>query len=229
MCRGFPCHVIHHLSLDRFASQITRSGAEKRFIPRRQPPGVVISLATNHHPVQLTQLSRHLFTGDDTAVDTNSQLRKITLQTVHQFVAQRRHLPVLLWREALEPGIARMHDKGMAACLADSTDKVTHKFVAFILVNANAVLHGNRHAHHIHHGLHTVCHQTRLSHQTSTKRAALHTLTWATAIEVDFNVAPLLTESRAVGEVGRLAAPQLQRHRVFFGIKTQVSLHVAVN
>ena len=86
-----------------------------------------------------------------------------------------------------------MHDEHIAACFFHSAHKVAHKLVAFNLINANAVLHRNGHRDYIYHGLDTIGHQLRLVHETSTKRTALHTVAGATAVQIDFVVAPLLT------------------------------------
>ncbi len=122
-----------------------------------------------------------------------------------------------------------MHDEHLAARLADGAHKVAHKVVAFRFVDADAVLHGDRHLHRVHHGFHAVGHELRLGHQAGAKRAALHALGWATAVQVDLVITPLLAQFGAVRQVGRLAAAQLQRHRVLLCIELQVARHVAVN
>ena len=121
-----------------------------------------------------------------------------------------------------------MHDESLAASLTDGTNEIAHKIVALALVNADAVLHGDGHAHHIQHGLDTVSHQLRLGHQAGPESAALHPLAGATAVEVDLVIAPLLTQLGGQRQVSRLAAAQLQGQRMLFGIEAQMPRHIAV-
>ena len=171
----------------------------------------------------------HLGGGGDTAVDGNGELREITLELLRQFIPQGRYLAVFFGAQALEPGVARMHDERAAATLGDGADKIAHKIVALVLVNAYAVLDGDRHLHHIDHGLDTIGHQLRLAHQARTKGAALHPLAGAAAVQVDLVIAPLFTQARAVRQISRLTATQLQRHRVFLKVVAQVSRHVTMD
>ena len=121
-----------------------------------------------------------------------------------------------------------MHDEHLATGLADLAHKVAHKVVTLDAVNANAVLHRHWHIHHIQHGFHAIGHGARLVHQASTKSAALHPVAGAAAVEVDFVIAPLLAQLGGMGQIGRIAAAQLQGHRVFFGVEAQVAQHTAV-
>ena len=122
-----------------------------------------------------------------------------------------------------------MNDEGVASCRSHSAHKVAHEVVALNFVNANAVLDGDRNAHHIHHGFHTIGHQLRLGHQAGTKSAALHALAGAAAVQVDFVVAPLLAQPGGLGQISWLTAAQLQRQRVFFDVKAKMARHIAVN
>lgn len=122
-----------------------------------------------------------------------------------------------------------MDDEGAAARLAQRADEIAHELVALGLVDANAVLDGDRHLHHVDHRLHAVGHQLRLVHQAGAESAALHALAWAAAVEVDLVVTPFLAELGAMRELGRLAAAELQRDRMFLGVEAKMPRHVAVH
>jgi hypothetical protein len=213
-----------------FAREFLRRGrfVKKISIPRGQPPGVVISLTTDHHAVNALELFVHLHGSVDTAVDHDAQLRKIFFEPVHHLITQRRHFAVFFGRQALQPGVAGVHDESSATSLADDANKVAHKVVTLALVDADAVLHGDRHAHHIEHGFNAIGHQLRLRHQAGPESAALHTLAGAATVEVDLVIAPLLAQLGGLRQVSRLATTQLQGQRMLFGIEAQMPRHIAV-
>ena len=78
------------------------------------------------------------------------------------------------------------------------------------------------------HRLDAVGDQLRLGHQAGAERAPLHALARAAAVQVDLVVAPLLAQLRAVRQVGRLAAAQLQRDRMLVVVEIEVARDVAV-
>jgi hypothetical protein len=57
----------------------------------------------------------------------------------------------------------------------------------------------------------------------------LHALGRASAVQIDLVIAVRLPERRAAGKIGRLAAADLQRDRMFSGVEAQVPLDVAVD
>ena len=122
-----------------------------------------------------------------------------------------------------------MNHKHLATCVGDGSDEVTHKVVAFDFVNADPVFDGDRHGHHICHGLDAIGHQCGLVHQTCAESAALHAFARAAAIEINLVIAPLLAQACAVRQIGRLRATQLQCHRMFFGLKPQMASHIAMH
>ena len=85
-----------------------------------------------------------------------------------------------------------MHNEHIAAGFFHGTHKVTNKVVAFYLVNANAVLDGHGHRHHINHGLNAIGYQLWFVHEACAKGTPLHAVAGATAVQIDFVVAPLL-------------------------------------
>ena len=121
-----------------------------------------------------------------------------------------------------------MNDESATAGFAHGTHKIAHKPVTLMPVDANAVLDCDRHTHHIHHRLDAIGHQGGLGHQARTKRAALHPLGRAAAVQIDFVITPMLAQPGALGEIGRLAAAKLQRHRMLLGIEIEVTRHIAI-
>ena len=59
--------------------------------------------------------------------------------------------------------------------------------------------------------------------------AALHPLAGAATVDVDFVVAPLLAQPRAMRQVGRFTTTELQGHRMLLGVETQMPRHIAMN
>ena len=62
----------------------------------------------------------------------------------------------------------------------------------------------------------------------SAEAAALHPVGRASAVEIDFLVAGVFAHAGAGREVGRRAAPELQRHRGFGGVVAQEAVGVAM-
>ena len=247
MGRRFAQHVVAHEGLDLlarlrqrhtgrarlFRRQIATRVHQKRGVPFGQTPRVVIGLAPQHHPVDMRQLRRNLVGRGDATVDHNRQVGEVLFKLMHYPITQRRHFTVGFGRQALEPRIARVHDEGAATCLAHGADKIAHKAVTFRrvfgFVDTDAVFDGDRQRNHVDHGFDALGHQRRLGHQAGAKCAALHPLAGAAAVQVDFVVAPLLTKCRAMRQISRFTATQLQRNRMLLGIELQMARDVPVN
>ena len=183
----------------------------------------------HHHTIDLQQLRGHRVVAVDAAVDGDGQQRKVGLQAVRHLVTQRRDFAVFLRAQALQPGVARVHDEDLAAtALSHGADEVAHEAVILTAGDADAVLHRHRQRCRVAHGLHTLGHQGRFGHQAGAKGTALHTFAGAAAIQIDLVVAPLFGQFGAGRQVGGFAATQLQRHRVFDRAEVQVMRHVAV-
>ena len=50
-----------------------------------------------------------------------------SLEPMDAAVIERRHIAVLARRQALEPGVARMHDEDLASRLCHGTDEIADK------------------------------------------------------------------------------------------------------
>ncbi len=95
----------------------------------------------------------------DTAVDEDFQLREILLQLIGVVILQRRDLAIFLGTQALEDGIAGMHDEGLAAGLGNLADEIAHEVIGLHVIDADAVLHGHVDGHRILHGFDAIGHQ----------------------------------------------------------------------
>jgi hypothetical protein len=65
-------------------------------------------------------------------------------------------------------------------------------------------------------------------HQAGAEGAALHPVARAAAVEVDLVIPPLRAQLRAARQGGRVAATELQGHRMLLGIETQMPLRAAM-
>src|SRR5664279_3603923 len=109
-----------------------------------EQPRVVIRGAAEHHAVDVVEFARDRRVRRDAAVDDDGQLGKVAFEAMHEVVFQRRYLAVLLRRQPLEDGVARMHHEDAAPGRGNSTDEVAHEGVFVDRVYANAVLDRDR-------------------------------------------------------------------------------------
>jgi hypothetical protein len=200
--------------------------AEPRHIKAMQQIGIVVGGTTEHRTVGMREMRGRLLQRGDAAVDDHRQLRAFALERIRPFVAQRRHLAVLLWRQALEPGIARVHDEHSAAGLRDRVDEGAEDFIVFVVVDSEPTLHRDRHRflkrrNGIDHRRHAVGDQPRLTHQARTEAPGLDTVGGTADVEVDLVEAGFRTDPRGLRQQRRLAAAKLQRHRVLDRIQRQ--------
>ena len=79
----------------------------------------------------------------DTAVNDNSELREIPLQVIYPVVIKRRDLAVLSRRETLQPGLARVHNEHRGTARSHRTHKIDEFRVTLLVINADAMLHGD--------------------------------------------------------------------------------------
>ena len=122
---------------------------------------------------------------------------------------ERRHFAVLLRRESLEPSFARMHDENFAACITHGLDKVCEKFPAVQVIDANAALDRNWNRNSVLHRLEAIGNDVLLFHEACAEVSVLHTVRWATAIQVDFAKACGFHKFRCGGKICWIAAAEL--------------------
>ena len=115
-----------------------------------------------------------------------------------------------------------MHHEHPAAGLGDGVDETQEVIPLVIVIDAKATLHRDRHLRHRRdHRRHRVGHQSRLAHQTRTEAPGLHAVGGASAVEVDFIETMLGPDPRRLRQQRRLAAAQLQGHRMLDRIQRQ--------
>jgi hypothetical protein len=143
----------------------------------REQPWMVIRGAAEHDSIDVFELTCDGVVRGDASVGHDSKRGEIALEPVHVVVLERRHLAVLLGRESLEHGVAGVRDERAGARLRDRPDEVANEAVFLDLVDADAVLDGDRHVHRVAHRCHALRHQRGLAHQTRAEAAGLHALT----------------------------------------------------
>ena len=116
----------------------------------------------------------------------------------------------------MENGFTGVDDKAVAAGLGHDVDKIGHIFVAIQVINANAVLHGDRQCGSLAHGLDATRHQRRLRHQASAKMAVLDAVAGAANIEIHFVIAPVFSQPSTRSQMCRIIAAQLQYQGFFY-------------
>src|ERR1041384_4000616 len=193
------------------------------------PPGLVGRRPAEHDAVDPRELARDLRARGDTAVDDDFELGKIALQLMHVVILERRHLAVLLGRETPQHGIARMHDERAATGLRHGADEVAHEAIVAHLVDADAVLHRHRQRHRIADRPHAARDELGLRHQAGAEGAAVPARARAADVEVDLVVAVARAEARAMEQLFRLAATELQRDRMFLDAERKVAIDIAVD
>ena len=98
-----------------------------------------------------------------------------------------------------------MHDEGFTGrFFRNGADKIAHHRILFLLVYADAVLHRDIDVNHVLHGFQTIGNQIHFIHQTRAKRAFLHPLARTTTIKIDFVIAPLCGNLRALCQIRRI-------------------------
>ena len=100
--------------------------------------------------------------------------------------------------------------------------------VALLMVNAQAVLHGDRQAAAGGHGLDAAGHVVGLRHQAGAKTSRLDPFTGTAQVQVEFVVAPHLRHARRFRQQQGIVTPHLERQGMFNGVVVQQALLVAV-
>ena len=136
------------------------------------------------------------------------------LQAVDARVIERRHVAVLLRRQALEPGLARVHDERIGAGRDGCVGELVERRLRVLLVDADAALDRDRHRDRGFHRRDAVGDERRLAHQAGAEAAVLHPVGRAADVEVDLVIAEIRADARRSGEVARIGAAELQRDRM---------------
>ena len=108
------------------------------------------------------------------------------LEPVDETVVERRNVAVLARRQALEPGLARVHDQRIGAGAFDRSRRSASSAVfGILLVDADAALDRDRHRDRGLHGGDAIADQRGLRHQAGAEAALLHAVRRAADIEID--------------------------------------------
>ena len=150
-------------------------------------PGILIGRASHHHAVHACINKRlRLVEGGDLSIDQHHRVGKVLLEPKSSLANKRRNLSILLRRQPLEPGRARMNDEDAATSIIDRAHEVAHKAVFVVIIHPDAVLHRHGLVRHVLHRPDAGGHGLRLEHQTRPEASLLHTLGRASAVEVVF-------------------------------------------
>ena len=177
--------------------------------------GILVGGAAQHHAIDMGQMRLGLVQGLDAAIEDDLQGRILALDAIDQIIIQRRHVAVFLRRQALQPGLARMHGEARHARRGARRDQGAQTFFGILVVHADAAFDGDGHGHRFAHGRHAIGDQLRLLHQAGAKAAGLHPVGRTADIEIDFVIAEIFGDARCFGQRRRVGAAQLQRHRMF--------------
>ncbi len=211
--------VSPHRRFRRHVRSVTPIEPPVRFA---EQPGFVIGRAAQHHPIDaLRQVRLGLVQRMDAAVDQDGQVRPLALQPVDQRIVERGDVAVLLGAQALQPRLAGMHHEGGDAFRRAKGHQAEQALLGVLVVDADAALHRGRDLHRAEDRRHALGHQRGLLHQAGAEAAALHPVGGAADIQVDLVVAQRLADPGRLGQVRRIAAAQLQRHRMLEGVEAQ--------
>ena len=180
---------------------------------------LVVYGPSHHHPIHVGQLVLAFRQRQQTAVDLNGDIWSISLELVHQVVAQRRDGAVLLWIQTIQPGLAGMHCEAAAACRRQGVHKVEQFGIGVAIINANPVLYRHWQGAGGRHRFDTAGHLVGIGHQTSPKATFAHLLARATQIEVHLVVVPVGRQAHGLGQQPGIIPPQLQGQGFFARIE----------
>ena len=188
----------------------------------------MIGRAAQHDAVKPLPLRHRLIEAGEAAVEHNAQMRPLRLQPPHEGIVEGRNVPVLLRRQARQPGLARMHDEDRDARGGAGVHQREQALFRVLIVDADAALDRDRDLHRRAHRRHTLGHQLGLAHQAGAEAARLHPVRRAADIQIDLVIAEAFADPRRLGELPRLRTAELQRDGVLDGVKAKEILSVAV-
>ena len=105
--------------------------------------------------------------------------------------------------------------------------KANSDLLRILLVDADAAFHRDRNANRRFHRGDAIGDQRRLRHQAGAEAAFLHAVGRTADIEIDLVIAEIGADARRSGKRRRLAAAELQRHRMLERIEAEQARAVA--
>ena len=184
--------------------------------------------APEHHTVEIPQRALAHRCRCQPAVQDNQRIGKIHLQARRIVIAKRRHIAIILRRQPLEHRVSCVDDEDATTRVVDGADEIAHESVTRVVIQPESMFNRDRDVHRVPHGFDTIRDQARVGHQTSSEGPLLHPLGRTPAIQVDLIVAPACAKPGTVREIRRIAATELQRHRVLLRIEIQVTRQIAM-
>ncbi len=165
----------------------------------------------------------------DAAIDDDREIAEPLFQTLNARMIERRNVPVFARAEAVEPGLARVNDQRIGAGGNDGVGKTVERFLDVLIVDAEPALDRDWPRHRRLHRRHAFPDQFRLAHQAGAEAAVLHAIGGAADIEIDFVIAEVGADPRRLRQIFRIAAAELQRHRMLGGIEAEQALARAMD
>ena len=156
-------------------------------------------------------------------------MRPLPLQPPHQPIVQRRDVAILLWRQALQPRLPRMDDKGRNADGGAGIDRGEQADLGVLVVHPDPAFDRGRYVDGLRDRRHTLGHQLRLAHQTGPEAARLDPVGRASNVQIDLVIAVARPDPGRLRQLIRVGPAQLQGHRVFDRIEGQKALGVTVD
>src|SRR5438067_13435407 len=109
----------------------------------------MIGSTAEHDTIDVAQLPLNRIVVVETSVQHDSERRKIALQLMHDLVAERRNLAILLGRKSLQHCVSCVDDEHIAACARDGADKIANEAVVIFRVETDPMLDGHGKGHGI--------------------------------------------------------------------------------
>ena len=202
--------------------------AEKKRIDSHEPPRLLIPRTAHHHAVDVREVCMRGLDAADAAVENDNEARMCALQPEDARIVEWRNLPVLLRRQAFEPRLAGMHDKGVGAGRLDRAGKSLERLVRILVVDAQPAFYGDADRDRSFHLRHALGHECGLRHQAGAEAPLLYAIRGAADVEIDLVETEVRADARAGGKRARIAAAELESERMLGRIVAQEPRAVAV-
>ena len=209
--------------------RIWRRLAEQFRIDAEQPPRLLISRAAKHRTIDMIEMRLRSGDGDDAAVDRDRHIRQRRLEPIDPVIVERRDVAVFFWRQSIEPGLARMNNQHIRASRNDGPAQHIKCDFRVLIVNADAAFHCDRNLDGLLHRRDTLRNQLRLGHQAGAEVSTLHAIGRTADIHVDFVVAEVFADFRALREIARVRSAKLKCDGMLARIETEQPLAITVD
>src|SRR6185312_2674738 len=120
-----------------------RVRAEELWIDRKEPPRLLIGGTAHHDAVKRATFGLRLLEAGNAAIEDDLEIGMRGLEAMHQRVIERRHLAVLLRRQTLQPGLARVHDERIGARRLHASGEAEQGLGGVLIVDADAAFDGD--------------------------------------------------------------------------------------